>query len=99
MFKSKTRTQLEAGIRYMIREASPKKHSSDDILHAINDVAIDLWDELSLMAGADWCETITTPVDVVITSVTSLSNRWSTPRSRVRACSASARRRTPPPTW
>ena len=65
MFKSKTRTQLEAGIRYMIREVSPKKHSSDDILHAINDVAIDLWADLSLMAGPDWCQVETTPVDIV----------------------------------
>ena len=62
---SKTRTQLEAGIRYMLKDATAAKLPSDDILHAINDVAADLWDELSRMPGPDWFETITTPVPVV----------------------------------
>lgn len=62
---SRTRTQLEAGIRLKLREANAKEHSSVAVLDAINDIAIDLWDELSRLPGADYCESISTPVNIV----------------------------------
>jgi len=62
---SKTRTQLETSIRYKLREATAKEHSPDAILDAINDVAIDVWDELSRLPGCEYCETDSAPVDIV----------------------------------
>jgi len=51
---SRPASTLEANVRILVREATAKEHTQAQVYHALNDVLIDVYDEISMLPNCGW---------------------------------------------